>query len=350
MRYFRFQSIRPLTVAALLLTFLSAPLMASDVVKLTGAGASFPSPLYQRWFRDYYLANPNVRLNYQAIGSGGGIENFIGGRLDFAGSDLPLTDAGKAKIEGGVIQIPMAAGAVVLTYNLPGIDDLKISREAVIGIFLGTVEKWNDPVIQATNEGVELPDMAITLVARADSSGTTFITTRHLSSISRKFQETIGGTMTPVWPEDLKERGALIRGRGNGGVAAYVQAVPGAIGYVQYSYAKLTNMQMASLQNQAGEYVSASSSSFKAAVESFKAKLDPLDAADPTAPEAYPILSLSWMLLRKEYADAEKTEAMKNVLNYCLGEEGQATAEQLGYIPLNKEAVVKILELVESMQ
>jgi phosphate transport system substrate-binding protein len=350
MRYFRFCSIRSLTIAALLLGLLSAPLMASDAVRLTGAGASFPAPLYLRWFRDYYLANPDVRLNYQAIGSGGGIENFIGGRLDFAGSDLPMTPEGAAKVKGGLIQIPMTAGAVVLTYNLPGIDELKLSREAVVGIFLGTVELWNDPAIKSTNPGVEMPDTPVTLVTRADSSGTSFITTRHLSAISGRFQETVGGTMTPVWPEALKERGALIRGKGNGGVAAYVKAVPGAIGYVQYYYADMSNMQMASLQNQAGEFVAPNSESFKAAVESFKATLDPLQAADPTAPEAYPILALSWMLLRREYEDSKTTETLKDVLQYCLGEEGQATAARLGYIPLNEEAVVKILELVESMR
>jgi phosphate transport system substrate-binding protein len=348
MRFFSLSMGQLAAVAALTLALLCPPLLASDVIKLTGAGATFPAPLYQRWFRDYYLQDSKVRVDYQAIGSGGGIENFIGGRLDFAGSDLPLTPEGVAKVEGGVIQIPMTAGAVVLTYNLAGVDGLKLSREAVIGIFLGTLERWNDPLIQAANQEVELPDIPVTLVTRAESSGTTFVTTRHFSAISGKFQQMIGGTMTPVWPDELKERGALLRGRGNGGVAAYVKAVPGAIGYVQYSYAQLTKMQMASLQNQAGEYVAPNSESFKAAVESFKARLDPLDAADPTAPEAYPILTLSWMLVRQDYED-EKAEALKDVLRYCL-KEGQGTAGLLGYIPLNQEAVDKILEKVETIQ
>jgi phosphate transport system substrate-binding protein len=337
-----------LPVSALLLASLCSPIFASDVVKLTGAGASFPSPLYQRWFRDYYLANKNVRVDYQAIGSGGGIANFLGNRLDFAGSDLPLTDEGAAKVEGGFIQVPMTAGAVVMTYNLPGIDGLKLSREAVTGVFLGQVKQWTDPLILAANEGVDLPDLPITLVARADSSGTTFVTTRHLSAIDKKFAKTIGGTMTPVWPKILKERGALIRGQGNGGVAAYVQAVPGAIGYVQYSYAHVTNMQMASLQNQAGEFVAPTSESFKSAVESFRAELDPLQAADPTSPEAYPILTLSWLLLRKDYDD-DKAEALKKVLRYCLTT-GQELAATLGYIPLNKQATDLILERVETIE
>jgi phosphate transport system substrate-binding protein len=332
----------------LLFACASSPLLAGDVVKLTGAGASFPSPLYQRWFRDFYLSNKNVRVDYQAIGSGGGIANFVGNRLDFAGSDLPLTDDAAAKVEGGFIQIPMTAGAVVMTYNLPGVDGLKLSREAVAGIFLGQVRKWSDPLIQATNKDVELPDLPVTLVARADSSGTTFVTTRHLSAIDQKFAKTIGGTMTPVWPEILKERGALIRGQGNGGVAAYVQAVRGSIGYVQYSYAHVTSMQMASLQNQAGEFVAPNSESFEAAVESFKAELDPLHSADPTNPAAYPILTLSWLLLREDYDD-DKAESLKQVLRYCLTD-GQEVASTLGYIPLNKEATDLILERIEAIQ
>lgn len=306
---------RALTYAVLACSLASpsTPLLAADKTKLTGAGASFPAPLYQRWFRDYFLAHPEVRIDYQAIGSGGGIANFIGGRLDFAGSDLPMTGETVAQVEGGALQIPMTAGAVVMTYNLPGIDALKLSREAVSGIFLGKIEKWNHPLIAAHNEGVDLPDLAITLVTRADSSGTTFVTTRHLGAISAEFAETVGRTMTPVWPKVLQERGALIRGHGNGGIAAYVQSVPGAIGYVQYSYAHLTKMQMASMQNRAGEFIAPSSESFDAAVRSFKADLDPTHAADPVNPDAYPILSLSWMILRRDYAD-NKAEVLKDVL------------------------------------
>ncbi len=303
-------------VCVLMLSSLCSPLMATDNIKLTGAGASFPSPLYQRWFRDYYLAHPNVRVDYQAIGSGAGVNNFIDGRLDFAESDLPLTDEQAVKVEGGIMQLPMTAGAAVLAYHLPGIDNLRLSRAAVTGIFLGKVSRWNDPIISAANTGVKLQDLAITLVARADSSGTTYVMTRHLSAISEEFARTVGITMTPAWPERLKERGALIRGQGNGGVAAYVKAVPGAIGYVQYAYAHLTDIPVASLQNQAGEFVPPSSESFRAAVESFKAKLDNPNVADPRGPESYPILTLSWLIARKDYSD-EKAEALKDVIRYC---------------------------------
>jgi len=348
MRFPHMRSVSRHMSLAFFLASLCSPLTASEVVQLTGAGASFPAPLYQRWFRDYYLANKNVRVDYQALGSGGGVANFIGNRLDFAGSDLPLADERAAKVQGGFIQVPMTAGAVVMTYNLPGIDGLKLSREAVTGIFLGRVKRWNDPLIVAANDGVDLPDLPITLVARADSSGTTFVTTRHLSAVDKQFAKAIGDTMTPVWPKSLKECGALIRGHGNGGVAAYVQAIPGSIGYVQYSYAHVTNMQMASLQNQSGEFIAPTSKSFKAAVESFKAELDPREGADPTSPEAYPILTLSWLLLRKDYDD-EKAEALKKVLRYCLTK-GQEIAAPLGYIPLNKEAIDLILKQVETIQ
>jgi phosphate transport system substrate-binding protein len=320
--------------------------MAADVIKLSGAGASFPAPLYQRWARDYFLAHPDVRVDYQAIGSGGGIENFIGGRLDFAGSDLPLTEEGAAQVEGGIVQLPMAAGAVVMTYNLPGIEGLRLSREAIAAIFLGKIAAWNDPLIAGANPGVTLPDTPVIVVARADASGTTFVATRHLSAISAEFAETVGATMAPVWPQALKDRGALIRGKGNGGVAAYVKAVPGAIGYVQYAYAYLTDMQMASLQNQAGDYVAARSESFGAAVKSFREELDLTEVADPRGPGAYPILTLSWLIARRDYDDDRKAMALKDVIRYALTE-GQQVAGLLGYIPLSEQSVRLLLQQVD---
>lgn len=315
--------------------------MAAQPLTLTGAGATFPAPLYQRWFRDYFREHPNVRVDYQGIGSGAGIENFLGGRLDFAGSDLPMTEADTAKVEGGIVQIPLSAGAVILAYDLPGIEGLRLSRDAVSGIFLGQIQRWNDPRIRAANKGVDLPDMPVTLVARSDSSGTSFVVTRHLSAVSEKFAQNVGSTMTPVWPKALKKQGALIRAKGNGGVAATVKAVPGSIGYVQYAYADLTDMQMASLENKAGEYVAPNSESFRAAVESFRADLDPRDLADPYGGGSYPILTLSWLITRKTL-EPEKAQALKDVVRYCLGD-GRKTASLLGYIPLTEQAVKQIL-------
>jgi phosphate transport system substrate-binding protein len=337
-----------LLVALLVLASLWTPARAADVVKLTGAGASFPAPLYQRWFRDYYLAHPDVRVDYQAIGSGGGIENFIGGRLDFAGSDLQLSDEGVGKVEGGVVQIPVTAGAVVIAYNLPGIDSLKLTREALASVFLGKVERWNDPIIAAANPGLELPDMPMTLVARADSSGTTLAITRHLSAISTEFADTIGTTMTPVWPKALKQRGALIRGQANSGVAAYVKTVRGALGYVQYAYAHLTNLPMASLENKAGNSVTPGSDSFEAAVKQLKSELDLVHEADPKGPQSYPILSLSWLILRKDYEDP-KAAALKDLLRYVLTQ-GQQVAHLIGYIPLSRKTVDRLLQSVDKIE
>lgn len=340
---------RSLAVAgvAWLLLFLGPPAMASDVIKLTGAGASFPAPLYQRWFRDYYLAHPDVRVDYQAIGSAGGIAGLTGGRLDFAGSDLPMTPEEAEQVEGGVVQIPMTAGAVVLAYNLPGVQGLRLSREAVSAIFLGKAGRWNDPVISAANPGVDLPDMPIVLVARADAGGTTYVMTRHLSAISPEFAQSVGATMSPVWPKVLQERGALIRGQGNGGVAAYVQAVPGAIGYVQFAYAHLTNMQMASVQNQAGGFVPPNGEAFRAAVESFRAELDLSQVADPRGAGSYPILTLSWLIARRDYEDP-KAEALTEVIRYALTE-GQAMSDLLGYIPLTEQVLQVILPELEQI-
>jgi phosphate transport system substrate-binding protein len=348
MRTSRGWPLASLAAAVLVLASLCSSPMAADAIRLTGAGASFPAPLYQRWFRDYFLAHPEVRVDYQAIGSGGGVANFVEGRLDFAGSDLPLTAAEAEKVAGGVVQLPIAAGAVVVVYNLEGIDGLRLSREAVAGIFLGQVGRWNDPLIRAANPEIALPDAPITLVARADSSGTTYVLTRHLGAVSEEFADTVGVTMTPVWPETLKGRGALIRGQGNGGVAAYVKAVPGAIGYVQYSYGHLTNMQMASLQNQAGEFVAPRSESFAAAVQSFRAELDLSHVADPRGPGSYPILTLSWLIARKDYPDA-KAEALRDVVRYALTE-GQKVADLLGYIPLTQQAIGLLLQQVDFIE
>ncbi len=318
------------------------PSLASDSVKINGAGASFPAPLYQRWFRDYFLAHPNIQVDYQPIGSGPGVNSFIEGRLDFAGSDQPLTGELAQRAGENVLQLPLTAGAVVLTYNLPGIDGVRLSREALAGIFLGSIARWNDPLVLAANPGVEMPDLPIVVVTRVDASGTTLVMTRHLSAISEAFAKQVGESQSPAWPTLLLERGGLIRGHGNGGVAAFVQATVGAIGYVQYAYAHLPSMQMASVENHEGEFVSADSDSFRAAVQSFRAKLDPSQLSDPEGAGAYPILSLSWLVTRRGGDDA-KSQAMRDVLRYALTD-GQAEATRLGYIPLTEEAVALILQ------
>ena len=341
-----FWKIAPLTMVFMVNMFCT-PLMAKDVIKLTGAGASFPAPLYLRWFRDYYLAHPDSQVDYQAIGSGAGINNFIDRRIDFAGSDLPMKPEEIDQVKGGVIQIPITAGAIVLGFNIPGIENLRLSRDALAGIFLGTIARWNDPRIASTNPDLELPDLHITVVTRADSSGTSHVMSRHLAAISKQFADTVGIAMSPNWPEALKKRGALIKGHGNGGVAAMVQAIPGAIGYMQYSYAYVTHLPIASVENQHGEYVAPASESFRAAVEALRAEMDKDLIHDPPGAGSYPILSLSWLIVHKTYQDEAKYAAMKDVIQYCLTE-GQNISDKLGYIPLTEEAVDRIMIEVRS--
>ncbi|EXJ12619.1 phosphate ABC transporter substrate-binding protein PstS [Imhoffiella purpurea] len=336
-----------LILACWMATSVGTSALAAETMKIVGAGASFPAPIYLRWVRDYYLAHPDVQIDYQAIGSGGGIANLINGMLDFAGSDVPMKPEDAAKVEGGIVQLPMTAGAIVIAYHLPGFSELKLSREAVSGIFLGNISNWNDPAIAATNPGVDLPDMPIFVVTRGDSSGTTFVTTRHLGAISTQFAEDVGIDMNPDWPKALKERGALVRGLGNGGVAAYIRAIPGSIGYLQYAYAHLTNMQMVELQNRAGEFVPPSGEYFRQAIESFRADLDLSEVSDPKGDGSYPVLSLSWMILHKDYPD-DKAAVIKDFLRYALTD-GQQVADLLGYIPLPAEAVKAILEKVEEI-
>ena len=330
-------------------SLLSSPVIAKDETRLTGAGASFPAPLYLRWFRDYYLSHPDIQVDYQAIGSGAGINNFIDKRLDFAGSDLPMSPEEIAAVEGGVTQIPMTAGAVVLSYNVAGIKNLQLSRSAMVAIFLGELTRWNHPVIAAANPGVKLPDLPITVVTRAESSGTSYVMSRHLAAISKSFAGAVGVSMSPNWPTALKKRGALIKGHGNGGVAAMVQAIPGAIGYIQYSYAYLTHMPIAAVENQHGEYIAPESRSFRTAVEALRVDMDKDLIRDPPGAGSYPILSLSWIILHKKYEDNRKEEALKGVIRYCLTD-GQNISDELGYIPFSKESVERILKVLDSDQ
>lgn len=332
----------PIGALILALALLAPAVPASDLIRINGAGASFPAPLYLRWFRDYYQAHPNVLVDYQAIGSGAGIANLIQGRFDFAGSDEPLTETTVEQLGEEWAQIPMVAGAIVMAYHLPGIDELKLSREALAAIFLGEATRWNDPLISAANPGVALPDLPIVVVARVDSSGTSLLVTRHLSAISETFADHVGSALKPVWPKVLQDRGGLIRGNGNGGVARLVQAVPGAIGYVQYAYAHLSGIPMASLQNETGAFVPPNETSFQATLASFRAELDLSDLADPKGTESYPILALSWLIVPRP-ADDAKGQALRQVLRYALTE-GQKDAAPLGYIPLSPAAVEQIME------
>ncbi|MCG6941736.1 MAG: phosphate ABC transporter substrate-binding protein PstS [Thiohalocapsa sp.] len=337
--------LRHLLVAASLLAVAASSPAAEQgkALKLIGSGASFPAPLYLRWFRDYYVAHPELQVDYQSTGSAGGVQDLIGGRVDFAGTDLPLTEEQARRVAGGIRQAPMAAGGIVAVYSLDGVPDLKLSRDALVGIFSGRIARWNDAAIAAANPGATLPDAPITVVARADSSGTTYKFTRHLSAVSAEFAQQVGTNMLPNWPKALKVRGGLVRGRGNDGVAASVRAIPGSIGYVQYAFGFLPGISMAALENRSGKYVAPGEAGFDAAMLSVYENHSVENTSDPIGDGAYPIVGISWLVLRNRYDDPAKPAALDDVIAYALGA-GQDITERLGYVRFPKPLITSVQE------
>lgn len=319
---------------------------ADATVKLTGSGASFPFPLYDRWFKEYSRSHEGVRIDYQAKGSGAGIKDFTSGTVDFGASDAAMTDDEIAAVAAGVQLLPLTAGEVVLAYNLPGINELKLSRQAYSGIFLGTVTKWNDPLIAEANPGVNLPDQVITVVRRADSSGTTFVFTQHLSAISPEWASGPGTGKTVVWPSSDK----FVASPKNDGVTATITQTPGSIGYIEYGYAKLTGLAMASLENQAGNFIQPSLASGQAALANVEMPED-LRAwlPDPAGEEAFPIVSYTWLLCYKKYDDPRKAAAIRDLVEYCMTE-GQEVSDEMGYIPFPQNVVDRVLEAAAAIQ
>ncbi|WP_051687401.1 phosphate ABC transporter substrate-binding protein PstS [Microbulbifer sp. HZ11] len=315
--------------------------------RVVGAGASFPAPLYERWFKELYSRDQKYQVDYQSVGSAAGITNFLQGRVDFAGSDYPLEDASTARLDGGVLQLPMAAGAIVFIYNLEGVAELKLSRDVLAKILLGEIRRWNDPQVQKNNPEADLPDQKITLVARAEASGTTLHMSRHIEAYSKSFAERIGASKDPQWPSELKESGSLIRARGNAGIARMVGSVPGAIGYVQYAYAENSKLPMALLENRAGNMVAPGPASFQSALVSFEGRLTRQNIADPEGVNGYPIISFSWLIMRKSYRNPDVYPVMSAMIHYGLGE-GQEVVEEMGYIPFPESGRRKLLEYFDS--
>jgi phosphate transport system substrate-binding protein len=315
---------------------------AGDVT-LQGTGATFPAPLYQRWFTEYNKAHPEVQINYQALGSGAGVKQFQEGLVNFGASDAAMTDEEMAAVKDGVVLLPMTAGSVVLAYNLPGGPaELKLSRDAYVGIFLGKITNWNDPKIASANPGATLPDLKITPVTRSDGSGTTFVFTQHLSAVSDEWKNGPGTGKSVNFPVG-------VGGKGNPGVTALIKQTPGAIGYVEYGYAKQTQMPMATLENKSGRYVKADLESERAALSSVELPAD-LRAwiPDPTAPAAYPIVTYTWLLAYKKYADPKIKDAFKGVVQYGLTD-GQKFSEDLGYIPLPANVVTAVTKALDQI-
>ncbi len=312
-------------------------------VSLTGAGATFPAPLYQRWFSEYNKQHPNVQVSYQAVGSGAGVQQFTQGTVDFGASDVAMTDAEIVKVQRGVVLLPMTAGAIVVAYNLPNVKSgLKLSRQVYPAIFQGQIKTWNDPKIAQANPGVNLPNLPITIVHRSDGSGTTSVFTSHLSAISSQWKSQVGSGKTVNWPVGV---GA----KGNDGVTAQIQQTQGAIGYVEYGYATQNNVPFASLQNKSGKYAEATAQTASDTLNAVKLPSN-LRAfiTDPTGANSYPIVTYTWLLAYKTYPDATKAKALKDVINYGLTQ-GQQSSSQLGYVPLPSKVVQQVQAAANSI-
>ncbi len=330
----------------LLLGVASSGAVNADTITLNASGATFPAPIYGRWFAEYNKVNSNVRINYQSVGSGQGIKSFTDGLTDFGASDAAMTDAEIAKVTtGGVVLLPMTAGSIVLSYNLPGVaDSIKLPRDVYPAIFLGDITKWNDPKIAAANPGVTLPDMPITVAYRADGSGTTYNFTNHLSAISADFKTKVGGGKLVKFPVG-------VGGKGNEGVAALIKQTPGTIGYVEYGYAQQIKLPMATLQNQAGKFVAPTPESGSASLAAVTLP-DNLRAfvTDPAGDTSYPIVTFTWWLCHTDYSSKPGVaDAIKGLAAWCLTD-GQKLAPELGYLPLPDSVVTKVQAAVAQIK
>lgn len=326
-------------LAAVVTLTITSVSFAADRVRLTGSGASFPAPIYLGWFKNLNKANPNLIVDYQSKGSGAGVQDFLNKTVDFAASDSAMKQEDMDKVPEGVQLLPMTAGEIIVTYNLPGNPvGLKLPRDVYPGIFLGKITRWNDPKIVAANPDIKLPDMPITVVVRADSSGTTAVFTKHLSAISAEFKSTLGEGNTVNWPATNQ----FIKSPKNDGVTATVRQTPGAIGYIEYSYAKLAKVESALLQNKEGKFVAPGNSA-----ETLLAIEIPADMIawepDPAGARSYPVVTYTWMIFRKNNGDKDKAKAMRDMVEFGLTE-GQKMADALGYIPLPQSVVERVRE------
>ncbi len=313
-------------------------------VTLTGAGASFPAPLYLSWFDGLNKKYPSLKVNYQSVGSGAGVEQFTKGTVDFGASDVAMKDEEISKIpaDQGVLLLPMTAGSIVMAYNLPDVPDLKLPRAVYTDILLGKIKSWDDPKIAAANAGAKLPKQPITVIYRSDGSGTTGVFTKHLSAISPEWKTKVGDGKSVKWPVGV---GA----KGNEGVTAQVTQTQGSIGYTEYGYAKQNNLKFATLQNKAGNFVTPSDQSAAKTLESVTLPAD-LRAfiTDPEGADSYPIVTYTWILAHKKYADAAKAKAVEAMIEYGLTD-GQKQAQELGYVPLPATVVTKVAAAADAI-
>jgi phosphate transport system substrate-binding protein len=316
---------------------------ATGNVTLNGAGATFPYPLYSKWMSEYNKQNPNIRINYQSIGSGGGIRQITAGTVDFGATDAPMKDEEAQKAPGKLHHIPTTLGAVVVTYNLPEVSSpLKLTPEVLSGVFLGTISKWNDPKLTEANPDAKLPDKDISVVYRSDGSGTTAVFTEYLATVSSDFKDKVGAGKSVKWPKGL---GA----KGNEGVTGQIKTTPGTIGYVELAYAMQNKLPVALVRNKSGNFIEPKIEAITAAAAGAELP-DSLHVslADAAGAEAYPISSFTYLLVYDDAKDAAKGRALAKFVWWAI-HDGQKFAKDLHYAPLPEPAVKKIEERLKSL-
>lgn len=317
---------------------------SNSEVKLQGAGASFPFPLYQKWFSEYNKITPNAKFDYQSIGSGGGIKQITAKTVDFGGSDAPMKEEEQKAAPGELLHIPTVLGAVVVTYNLPSVTtELKLTPEAISGIYLGHITKWNDPAIASSNAGVSLPDAAINVVRRSDGSGTSYVWTDYLSKVSAEWKEKIGAGTMVNWPP------IGIAAKGNEGVTGQVKSTPNSLGYVELIYAEQNKLAYAAIRNAAGEFVKPTLESVTAAAAASQMP-DDLRVSITNAPgkDAYPVSSFTYFLVYKDQDDEAKGKALVSFLWWAI-HDGEKMAKDLLYAPLPAEVTTKAEQKIKSI-
>lgn len=336
-------SMRRFLVVALLAALAAAPAWAQNI---NAAGATFPYPIYSKWFDEYHKTHPKVQINYQSIGSGGGIRQLLDKTVDFGASDGPMTDDQLKQAGTKILHFPTVLGADVPSYNIPGVTaELKFTPEAIAGIFLGKVTKWNDPAIAGPNAGVKLPAEDIVVVHRSDGSGTTYIWTDYLSKVSDDWKSKVGTNTSVNWPVGLG-------GKGNEGVAGLIKQTPNSMGYIELIYAIQNNIPYGSVKNVAGDFVKPSLASVSAAAAgAIKTMPDDFRVSITNSPGkgAYPISSFTWLLIPAQIQDAPKKAAIKDFLGWMLTS-GQQLCEPLAYAKLPKEVVAKEEKAIAMIQ
>jgi phosphate transport system substrate-binding protein len=329
---------------SIFLFLLSIP-MWGDTVTLNGAGATFPYPMYSKWFSEYNKLHPDIQFNYQSIGSGGGIRQVLAGTVDFGATDGPMTDEQLAQAKAKVLHIPTVLGADVPAYNIPGVtEELKFTPELLANIFLGKITSWNDAALAKANPGVNLPNQPIIVIHRSDGSGTTYIFTDYLSKVSTDWKNQVGKGTSVKWPVGLG-------GKGNEGVAGMIRQMQGSIGYIELIYAVNNKIAYGSVKNAGGEFVKASLASVTAAAASVKNMPADFRVSITNAPgkDAYPIASFTWLLIPTPSKNASKGKMIADFLNWMV-EDGQKMTADLSYAPLPDSVVTKVKETIKQVK